>query len=156
MTRTQGLFLSLLLLSAVPASAAPRIKIIKLSVTNTTSLARPAEDVVVSVAALKRVAPDFRANPIVVTTSDASTLDQDAETLATTELPSQADDLDGDDKADEIAFQIALAPQQTRIVNIAYGETATLARLRADYPKRVDARFARKFEGLGWEGEQNA
>jgi len=46
-----------------------------------------------------------------------------------------------------------LKPKQTRIVTIAYGETATMQRLRSDYPKRTAAKFTMKFDGLAWESE---
>src|SRR5687768_13758776 len=98
------------------ASSASRIKVIKLSVSNPTSDNRPAENVVVNVADLRRIAPDFKPAAVIVTTSDAATLDEDAKTSQTTELASQADDLDGDFKIDELAFQIDLKPKQTRIV----------------------------------------
>ena len=143
------------LLSGV-ANAKPRIKVIKLSITNPTDDVRLADDVVVNISELKKVAPDFRAGDAIVTTSDAATLDEDARTLQTIELPSQADDLDGDNKYDELAFQIDLKPRQTRIVTIAYGEAATIQRLRSDYPKRTAAKFTMKFDGLGWESEQTA
>ena len=143
------------LLSGI-VNAKPRIKVIKLSITNPTDDLRLADDVVVSVAELKKIAPDFRAGDAIVTTSDAATLDEDARTLQTIELPSQADDLDGDNKYDELAFQIDLKPKQTRIVTIAYGEAATIQRLRSDYPKRTAAKFTMKFDGLGWESEQTA
>src|SRR2546430_13659105 len=119
------------------ALAAPRVKVLKLSVTNPTDEARRHENIVVSVAELKKVAPDFKAGDAIVTTSDASTLEEDARTLQTIELPSQADDLDDDNKYDELVFQIELKPRQTRIVTIAYGDTATMQRLRSDYPKRT-------------------
>ena len=99
--------------------AAARIKVIKLAVTNPTNQTRPQENVVLSVAELKRLAPDFKAGTAIVTTSDAATLEEDARILQTLELPSQADDLDGDGKYDELAFQIALAAKQTRVVTIA-------------------------------------
>lgn len=151
------LWLSLALVAATQAAwGMPRVKVLKLAVTNPTGETRERERVVVSVSELKRVAPDFTAGESVVTTSDASTLDEDARTLQTLELPSQADDVDGDGKYDEIAFQIDLKPGQTRIVSIAYGEAATLERLRGDYPKRTHAKFAQKFEGVGWESEEAA
>jgi len=145
-----------LLLTVVPALAAPRVKVLKLSVTNPTDELRSHENIVVSVADLKRIAPDFKAGDIVVTTSDASTLAEDAQTLQTIELPSQADDLDADNKYDEIAFQIELKPKQTRVVTIAYGDAATMQRLRSEYPKRTAAKFTMKFDGLAWESEMNA
>jgi unsaturated chondroitin disaccharide hydrolase len=138
------------------AMAAPRIKVLKLSVTNPTNESRPAADIVVSVNELKRIAPDFKAGDAIVTTSDASTLEEDARTLQTVELPSQADDLDGDNKYDELAFQIDLKPRQTRIVSIAYGDTAAIQRLRSDYPQRTGAKFTMKFDGLAWESEATA
>jgi len=149
-------FLLLLFNCVYEAAAKPRIKVIKLSVTNPSNEPRPREDVVVSVAELKKIAPDFRAGDVIVTTSDAATLEADARTLQTVELPSQADDLDGDNQFDELAFQIDLQPKQTRIVTIAYGETAAIQRLRSVYPKRTAAKFTMKFDGLGWESEQTA
>jgi unsaturated chondroitin disaccharide hydrolase len=141
---------------AAPASAKPRIQVLKLSVTNPTDEARLHENIVVSVADLQRVAPDFKAGDAIVTTSDAATLEEDARTIQTTELPSQADDLDGDNKYDELSFQIELTPKQTRIVTIAYGDTATMQRLRSEYPKRTAAKFTMKFDGLAWESEADA
>ena len=90
--------LGLWLWGAAPVSATPRIEVIKLSITNPTDQARLHENIVLSVADLKRIAPDFKAGDVIVTTSDASTLEEDARTLQTIELPSQADDLDGDNK----------------------------------------------------------
>ncbi len=153
------LFCTIFILSCfglVAVSAKPRIKVLKLSVTNPSEESRLSEDVVISVAELKGIAPDFAAGDAIVTTSDASTLAEDDRTLQTIELPSQADDLDGDNKYDELAFQIDLKPHQTRIVTIAYGDTATIQRLRSEYPKRTAARFTMKFDGLGWESEATA
>lgn len=138
------------------AFAEPRIKVIKLAVTNPSNVTRTGEDIAISVADLKRVAPDFKAAAVIVTTSNASTLAEDALVLETMELPSQADDLDGDNKADEVAFQIDLKPRQTRIVTIAYGEQFTIARLRGVYAKRSHAKFTTKYEGMGWESDLTA
>src|SRR5436190_857599 len=142
--------------AVVPTLASPRIKVLKLAVTNPADDPRPAEDIVINVAELKRIAPDFKPGDAIVTTSDAATLEEDARTLQTIELPSQADDLDGDNKYDELAFQIDLKPRQTRIVTVAYGDTATMQRLRSNYPKRTAAKFTMKFDGLGWESEATA
>jgi unsaturated chondroitin disaccharide hydrolase len=151
------LLLNLLLLSATATVwGVPRIKVLKLAITNPTEQSRAHENITVSVAELKRIAPDFKASSIIVTTSDAATLEEDARTLQTLELPSQADDMDGDGKLDEIAFQIELKPKQTRIVTIAYGEAEAIERLRSDYPKRTHAKFTERFEGLGWESDATA
>ena len=139
--KTAGLVLLILSMSSGLALAAPRIKVLKIAVTNTTDELRQAEDIVVSVAELRRIAPDFKAGDAIVTTSEAATLAEDARTLQTIELPSQADDLDADNKYDELAFQIDLKPRQTRIVTIAYGETATVQRLRNDYPQLTAAKI---------------
>jgi len=140
--------------AAVPA--APRLKVLKLAVTNPSGETRTADNIVVPVSRLKSVAPDFNAGNAIVTTSDASTLEEDARTIQAIELPSQADDLNGDGKYDEFVFQIALQPHQTRIVTIAYGEQAAILRLRSRYPKRTDAKFATHYEGPAWESEQAA
>src|SRR5260370_27542611 len=72
------------------------------------------------------------------------------------ELSSQADDLVGDGKPDELAFQIELQPQQTRVVTVAYGGPTALPIPRADYPKRTDAKFSKHYDGMGWESENTA
>jgi unsaturated chondroitin disaccharide hydrolase len=145
-----------LLLLAAAGFAESHIKVLKLAVTNPAGEARRAQNVVVTVSALKAIARDFTAGTVIVTTSDAATLAEDAAVLETTELPSQADDLDGDGKWDELAFQIDLKPHQTRIVTLAYGDAPTIQRLRSIYPKRTDARFAVHYEGPGWESEETA
>src|ERR1039458_4614000 len=118
--------------------AGPRIKVIKVAVSNPTATARPAENVVLRVLDLLKIAPDFKAGSAIVTATDASTLEEDARATATVELPSQADDLDGDGKYDELVFQIPLQPRQTRIVTVAYGDQASILRLRSRYPHRTE------------------
>src|SRR5260221_10476755 len=116
MTHRSLLLIALLFAFGPHAAADSHIKGIKLAVENPTTHAWPAANVVVHVTDLKKVAPDFTPGSFVVTTSDAATLEQDAATLQTTELPSQADDLNNDNKAEEVVFQIDLKPRQTRIV----------------------------------------
>lgn len=141
---------------ATSAFAKSHLAGVKIAVTNPTDQGRQADDVVVSMAELRKVAPDLRAGSLIVTATQAATEAEDAATLETEELPSQVDDLDGDNKAEELAFQIDLKPHQTRIVTITYGEPNRIFRLRSDYPKRTDAMFAAKFEGIGWESERAA
>ncbi len=143
-------------LTASPAAAGPRIKVIKLTVTNPTAAAREAEPIVVSLAELKKIAPDLAPAVLIVTTTTAKTVEEDAAALQARELPSQIDDLDGDNTADELAFQLPLAANETRIVTIAYGDAATIMRLKAEYPRRAYARFATKYEGAGWESDVSA
>ena len=136
--------------------ASPRVQMLKIAVENPGATRRVAENIVLDVAALKRIAPDFNASQVIVTTSSARTLEEDARTLETTELPSQSDSVSDERKVDEIAFQIDLDPHQTRVVSIAYGDAATLLRIRSHYPQRTDAQFARHYEGPGWESEETA
>lgn len=144
------------ILFAGPAWGGQRVKNIKVAVTNSSSTARSAADMVIPIAEIRKVAPDFKPGAVIVTTTDASTLEEDAAVEQTEELPSEADDVDGDRKADELAFQIDLAPKQTRVVTISYGNEDQIWRLRNDYKQRTAAIFSRKIEGLGWESERVA
>ena len=124
---------------------------LKLSVSNPGPDARPAEGVAVPWSLLRQIAPDLTPAALVVTTSQARTLEEDEATLLTEELPSQVDDLDGDGQPDELAFQVDLGPRQTRIVSVAYGDPQTLFRLRASYPSRVRATRREP----AWESERS-
>jgi unsaturated chondroitin disaccharide hydrolase len=152
----RGLLLMASLLSAFPMLCAAHIKNVKLTITNPSSEAHPAADIVISIADIRKVAPDFTPGSVIVTATDAATLQEDASTLQTSELPSQVDDLDGDGKGDEIAFQIDLRPRQTRVVTVSYGDLDRIWRLRSEYPPRTNALFSRKIEGLGWESDRVA
>jgi Domain of unknown function (DUF4861) len=145
----------ILLLFASFAPATSRAKIIKVAITNPSESARRAENIVLRVAALQAIAPDFQAESAVVS-ANASTLAEDARRGKTEELPSQVDDLDGDQKPDELVFQIDLQPKQTRIVTIAFGDSVAAARMRSSYPSRTNAKFTTKYEGPGWESDVNA
>ncbi|MBV9074680.1 MAG: DUF4861 family protein [Acidobacteria bacterium] len=136
--------------------AAPHLHSIKIAVTNPTGENRPAENIVLSVAELKRIAPDFYAGSQIVTATDASTVAEDAMVLHATELPSQIDDLDGDFKPDELAFQIDLKPHETRIVTITWGMPDRIFRLRGDYEPQTDAVFTKKIDGMGWESKKDS
>jgi unsaturated chondroitin disaccharide hydrolase len=150
------LVLSLFPPLCVSGQAGQQIKNIKLVVSNPSSSARRAADLIIPIAEISKVAPDFKPGAAIVTATNASTLEQDASVLETEELPSQVDDLDGDGKGDELAFQIDLAPHETRIVTVSYGDQNRIWRLRDDYTQRTAALFSRKFEGLGWESERVA
>jgi unsaturated chondroitin disaccharide hydrolase len=139
-----------------PAWPQAHIKVIKIAVTNPNEQPRNAEDIVLSIAALHKIAPDFSPASAIVTATGAATIEEDNSTLETQELPSQVDDLDGDNKADELAFQIDLKPHQTRIVSICYGDQDPIWRLRGDYEQRTNAMYSKKFEGPGWESERAA
>ena len=143
-------FVILLAIAATQCWSAEKIKSIKIEVENPGNMARPAADVVVAIPELRKVAPDFTAGAVRIITATANGSNE------TIELPSQVDDLDGDGKADELAFQIDLGPGQTRGVTVEYGEPDQIFRLRRDYPDRTSALFSAKYEGLGWESENIA
>jgi unsaturated chondroitin disaccharide hydrolase len=154
MSRFAGWLLFLgALVGAGSLDASPRVRMLKLSVSNPGAERRLGANVVVPVDVLRQAAPDLTPAAIIVTTSDARTVEEDASTIETLELPSQADDVDGDGRVDEIAFQIDLAPRQTRVVSLAFGDPPTIYRLRAPYPRRTHALFSPVFQGLGWESE---
>ena len=73
----------LFLLTGASAWGAPLVKVLKVSITNPTDQIRLHENIVISVADLKHIAPDFKAGDVIVTTSDAATLEEDARTLQT-------------------------------------------------------------------------
>jgi unsaturated chondroitin disaccharide hydrolase len=147
---------AIVLMAALQLGAASHIKLLKLEITNPGAAPRPAANIVVPVALLKRAAPDFAAGNSIVTATDAANVADDVKVMHAAEIPSQADDLDGDGKYDELVFQLALGPHQTRVVTIAYGDQMSILRLRSQYPPRTAMKFHTRYEGLGWESEQTA
>jgi mannose-6-phosphate isomerase-like protein (cupin superfamily) len=139
--------------SAMELTRPPK-KTLQVAISNPTKAVR-VEDVVLSVAEVRRLVPDFTATGITVTTSDPAATAGAAPAAGTIELPSQADDLDGDGAVDEIAFQIALPPSATRVATIAYGGAGSDPS-HPGYKKRTDAKFAKHYDGMGWESENTA
>lgn len=150
-------FVFLFFFSTVQFSwAEPHLKCTKIAITNPTDQNRPAEDIVLSIAELKKIAPDFYAGSQIVTATDASTVAEDAAVLHATELPSQVDGIESDLKPDELAFQIDLKPHQTRIVTITWGPPDRIFRLRGDYEQQTNALFTKKIDGMGWESKRDS
>ena len=125
------------------ASSSPQV--IKIAVTNPSAEQRSVEHIVVPMSLLRKSAPGLNAGSLMVTAADPEA-----------ELPSQVDDLDGDNKADELAFEIDLKPHQTRIVSVTYGTPGDILPIRSQYPPHTNAILASKIEGPGWESEENA
>jgi unsaturated chondroitin disaccharide hydrolase len=148
--------LFLLLLTTTGAWAESHLKSLKIAIANPTAQDLQAADIVLSIADLRKIAPDFYAGSQIVTATDASTLQEDTATINAVELPSQIDAFNENGKPDELAFQIDLHPHQTRIVTITYGSPDRIFRLRGDYPPRTNAIFTKKIEGLGWESDRVA
>jgi unsaturated chondroitin disaccharide hydrolase len=138
------------------ATAEPHLKSLKIAVSNPTDQDRPGEDIVIPIAELRKIAPDFYPGSQIVTVTDAATVAEDAAVLHATEVPSQVDGIEDDTKPSELAFQIDLKPRQTRIVTVTWGPPDRIFRLRSDYPARTDAIFTKKIDGMGWESERNA
>lgn len=141
--------------SAMELTRPPR-KALRVSVSNPTNAGR-VEDVVLKIAEIQRSFPDFNGSSTTVTTSDTAT-PANGSAADTVEIPSQVDDMngDGDGRAGELAFQIALKPKQTRVVTITYGGPDLGPAPRPDYAKRTDAKFAKHYDGMGWESENTA
>jgi hypothetical protein len=136
--------------------AEPHLKCVKLLVTNPSDEDRPSENIVISIAGIKTIAPDFYAGSQIVTATDGSTITEDATQLKATELPSQIDDIDGDRQPDELAFQIDLKPRQSRIVTVTWGPPDRIFRLRGDYEPQTNALFSKKIDGMGWESKRDS
>jgi hypothetical protein len=138
----------------VPCVAKSHLAGIKLSVTNLTGIDLPAAHVVVSFADLRTLTSQLNPGLVIVSATQAATVEEDTAILEAEEPPSQSDDLDGDNQADELALEIAHKLHQTQIVTFTFGDAEPIYRLRSDYPRRTGARFSTKFEGIGWESDR--
>ena len=136
-----------------PSAQASSLRTIKLIVQPT---ALPHSPVVVEVSALQKRFPDFTPAACVVLTSDAATLAADAKATHFRVLAAQADDLDGDGKADEIAFETDWPASEKRVITLEYGDEADIAPLRPVATSCAHALFSEKYEGLGWENDRVA
>jgi len=106
----RALLIAIVLLGGAPGlRGASGIKVVKLIVTNPQSVARADVPFVVSVEAIQKIAPDFDGKSFIVTTSGTASLAEDAAAIKFRPVSAQADDLNGDGKADEIAFTMNLA-----------------------------------------------
>ncbi len=99
------------------------------------------EPVVLKIAEIRKIIPDFNPRNFVVVAGVRRIVDQ--------ELPSQADDLDGDGAPDEIVFQADLRPHEAAEYLVYYSPLGNLAQA---YP----ARTAVHRDGDGWESERIA
>jgi hypothetical protein len=145
--RNISIILVLIFVFLAQTSNPATVKSVSLTVISQAPVAADA-NVSLSLAELRRLAPDFKAESVLI-----KAFDTDRPSSDTQEIPSQLDDIDGDGVADEVAFQIALRSKQSRLVSITYGNGEGI---RASYPKRAYAKFAQKYEGMGWESERTA
>jgi hypothetical protein len=123
------------------------VKRLPVHVVNPGSSARLNEPVVLDVAAIRKQASDFNPRNFIVTTG--------TRWIAARELPSQADDLDGDASADQIVFLGDLRANEQVDYWIYYSPTGTR---RNQYPAETAA--ARMWigdaDGLRWESSRVA
>src|SRR4051794_6177824 len=144
----------ILLFCGVPfVQASPAVKVLKFLGTNSSDQPREHENIVLKVRDLVATSAEFNPASFIITTNDASTLDQDWRALETIELPSQVDDLDGDGKPDEIAFQIPLRARQSRIISVCFGGPGFVARLRGNYILHTRMVAAPQSDSLTWESD---
>jgi len=120
----------------------------KFTVTNPSVHERQAQPVTVGVAQVKASCPDF--NPDAFVLVDPVAAPDDAREYAGNDIPRQADDLNGDGQADEIAFEVDLAPQQTKELLLYYRVSGNLP---LDYTPHTFALFSQRYEGAGWESD---
>jgi len=120
-------------------------KRIRVRLTNPIEQDRPSAPIVIPTQEIRRTAPDFNAACFAV-----------AETrrrIVIRQHPSQADDLDGDRRADEIAFCLRrLAPKASEECFIYYSPEGTW---RGAYRKQAHARDGIG-QSIGWESEMIA
>jgi hypothetical protein len=113
----------------------------------------------VSVEEIRKIAPDFDLAHFVITGSDASLntfpLAKPTGATAVMAIASQADDLDGDGKADEIAFVLPYAAHEKHTLKLSWGSAEDLKDFKADFPSFAHARMG-KYDGMGWENERIA
>jgi len=109
-------------------------------VENPLSVKRTDEFVVLKVADLKEIAPDFSQNTFIVLQADSNQ-----------EIPNQLDDMNNDGEGDEIAMIMDMEPREKKKIVFRYsseGRAVTLG-----YKKRTRAAVHPEYEGIGWESE---
>lgn len=120
----------------------------RLTVTNPSIHERRAQPVTLGVEQVKASCPDF--NPSAFVIVDAAVAPDDPREYAGNDIPRQADDLNGDGEADEIAFEVDLGPQETKELLVYYRVTGNLP---LDYTPHTFALFSQRYEGAGWESD---
>ena len=123
------------------SNEAPQIEMI---VENPLPVKRTDEFVVLKVAQLKEIAPNFSQDMFVVSLAGSKQ-----------EIPYQVDDMDNDGEGDEIAMVLDMEPGERKQVVIRYAPTGTPESrpIRFGYNKRTRAAIHPEYEGIGWESE---
>jgi hypothetical protein len=117
---------------------------IQMLVNNPLPVKRTDEFVVLPVADLKEIAPNFSPEAFVV-----------MDTASNQEIPYQLDDMDNDGEGDEIAMVLNMEPGEQKGIVIRYAPEGT-PEWRPVYfgsRKRTRAAIHPEYEGIGWESE---
>ncbi len=119
-------------------------KRLTLRVSNPSSLGRKSEAIIIDVKRIKRYASDFNPHNFAIYSGARQITDR--------ELPSQADDLDGDGAPEEIVFSTDLGPQETAVFRICYSPTGN----RHNLVERAPAVHAKQTSAdlLEWASEK--
>jgi hypothetical protein len=116
---------------------------IQMLVNNPLPVERTDEFVVLPVADLKDMAPDFSPEAFVV-----------MDTASNQEIPYQLDDIDNDGEGDEIAMVLNMGPGEQKGIVIRYAPEGPESRsVKLGYKKRTRAAIHPEYEGIGWESE---
>jgi hypothetical protein len=117
---------------------------IEMVVDNPLQLKRTDEFVVLKVADLKSVAPDFSQDTFIVLQSGSNQ-----------EIPHQLDDMNNDGEGDEIAMVMDMEPGEKKNIEIRYAPAGTPGTrpVTLGYKKRTRATIDPEYEGLLWESE---
>ncbi|MFC1713155.1 DUF4861 family protein [Candidatus Poribacteria bacterium] len=143
-------FVSTLLLSALMSGCSmlggkrdetPKIEMI---VENPLPIKRTDEFVVLKVAQLKEMAPNFSQDMFIVLQAGSNE-----------EIPYQVDDMDNDGELDEIAMVMDMEPGEQKRIVIRYAPSNSpeSRAVRIGYEKRTRAAMHPEYKGIGWESE---
>lgn len=113
---------------------------IEMVVSNTLSIKRTDEFVVLKVPELKSMVPDFSKDAFIVIQSGSNQ-----------EIPHQLDDIDNDGEDDEIAMIMDMEPGEQKAIEIRYASDGRPVKL--GYKKRTRATIQPEYEGLILESE---
>lgn len=142
-----GLLAFTLVLSIISGCTFPgkrrEVPQIQMLVSNPLPVKRIDEFVVLPVAELKEMAPDFSHEAFVV-----------MDTASKQEIPYQLDDMDNDGEGDEIAMVLNMEPGEQKGIVIRYAPEGPESRsVKLGYKKRTRAAIHPEYEGIGWESE---
>jgi len=117
-----------------------KVPTIEMIVDNPLPIKRIDEYVVIPVADLKEIAPDFSPNAFIIT-----------QAVGNEEIPHQLDDMDNDGEGDEIAMIMNMEPNERKQIVIRYAPDGRAVNL--GYDRRSRAAIHPEYEGIGWESE---